>query len=289
MTSLTRRTLLAGGLTLLGAGTLTACTSPDSATAPAPAAGTGSPGTGTAITHVHAITRDPADGVVLLAAHQGLFRLHDGKLIQVGPVVDFMGFTLSPEGHYLASGHPAPGIDLPEPLGLAQSTDRGQTWTVLSRGGASDFHALAAGPNGVLGFDGQLRSSIDGTTWQTLTIPAAPASLAISPHTGTVLAPTETGMLRSTDHGTTWTTLNTPQLMHLATWADDTTIVGASTTGHLLTSTNRGDTWSISDQQIGTVSALGAGTTNGQIEALLVVGSSVLRTTDGGDTTESLL
>lgn len=288
MTTLTRRTLLAGGLTLLGAGTLTACASPDPATAPA--AGTGSPGTGTAITHVHAITRDPADGVVLLATHQGLFRLHDGKLIQVGPVVDFMGFTLTPEGHYLASGHPAPGIDLPEPLGLAQSTDRGQTWTVLSRGGASDFHALAAGPNGVLGFDGQLRSSIDGTTWQTLTIPAAPASLAISPQTGAVLATTESGMLRSTDHGTTWTTLDTPQLMHLVAWADDTTAVGTGTDGRLVTSTDAGDTWSVSDRPIGTASALGAGIADdGQAEALLVIGSDVLRTTDGGSTTEQLL
>lgn len=285
MTPLTRRTLLTGGVTLLGAGALSACTS----STPTPPASTSPAGMGTAITHVHAITRDPADGVVLLAAHQGLFRLEHGELTQVGPVVDFMGFALTPEGHYLASGHPAPGVELPEPLGLARSTDRGHTWTVLSRGGQSDFHALAAGPNGVLGYDGQLRSSTDGRTWDTGQIPAAPASLSIAPTSGTVLTTTEAGLLCSTDHGTTWTTLNTPQLMHLATWADDTTIVGASTTGHLLTSTNRGDTWSISDQQIGTVSALGAGTTNGQIEALLVVGSSVLRTTDGGDTTESLL
>lgn len=118
---------------------------------------------------------------MLLATHQGLFRLQDGELTQVGPVVDFMGFTLTPEGRYLASGHPAPNTDLPEPLGLAESTDRGQSWTVLSRGGQSDFHALAAGPNGVLGFDGQLRASTDGLTWQSLEIPVAPASLAISP------------------------------------------------------------------------------------------------------------
>ena len=182
MTPLTRRTLIAGGLTLLGAGTLTACAAPNPATSPA--AGTGTQGTGTAITHVHALTRDPESGEVLLATHQGLFRLQDGELTQVGPVVDFMGFTLTPEGRYLASGHPAPRTDLPEPLGLAESTDRGQSWTVLSRGGASDFHALAAGPNGVLGFDGQLRASTDGLTWQSLEIPVAPASLAISPQTG---------------------------------------------------------------------------------------------------------
>lgn len=288
MTPLTRRTLIAGGLTLLGAGTLTACAAPNPATSPA--AGTGTQGTGMAITHVHALTRDPESGEVLLATHEGLFRLQDGELTQVGPVVDFMGFTLTPEGRYLASGHPAPGTDLPEPLGLAESTDRGQSWTVLSRGGASDFHALAAGPNGVLGFDGQLRASTDGLTWQSLEIPVAPASLAISPQTGTVLATTETGMLRSTDHGATWTTLDTPQLMHLVAWADDTTAVGAGTEGHLLTSTDAGDTWTVSDRPVGTATALGAGITDdGQTEALLVVGSTVLSTTDGGNTTESLL
>lgn len=73
MTPLTRRTLIAGGLTLLGAGTLTACAAPNPATSPA--AGTGTQGTGTAITHVHALTRDPESGEVLLATHQGLFRL----------------------------------------------------------------------------------------------------------------------------------------------------------------------------------------------------------------------
>src|SRR5690606_38195231 len=58
MTPLTRRTLLTGGVTLLGAGALSACTS----STPTPPASTSPAGMGTAITHVHAITRDPADG-----------------------------------------------------------------------------------------------------------------------------------------------------------------------------------------------------------------------------------
>nr|WP_246858714.1 hypothetical protein [Citricoccus sp. SGAir0253] len=227
---------------------------------------------------------------MLLATHQGLFRLQDQQLTQVGPVVDLMGFSQTPEGRYLASGHPAPGTDLPEPLGLAESTDGGQNWTVLSRGGSSDFHALAAGPHGILGFDGQLRFSADGRTWQDRAIPAAPAALAISPQTGTVLATTEAGMLRSTDHGATWTTLETPHLVQLVAWADDTTVVGASTNGYLLTSPDAGDTWTSSEQPVGTVSALGAGPADGsQVEALMVIGSGVLRTTDGGKTTEPLL
>lgn len=282
----TRRTLLAGGLGLIGVGTLAACTVPD-ASSPQEA-NTQTPGT--AITHIHAIVRDPADGVVLLATHEGLFRLQDRELVQVGPVVDLMGFAVTPEGRYLASGHPAPGTDLPEPLGLAESTDRGLSWEVLSRGGQSDFHALAAGPADILGFDGQLRASADGINWQTLTIPAPPVSLAISPKAGTVLATTETEMLRSEDNGSTWKTLDTPQLMHLVAWADDTTAVGAGTDGRILTSTDGGDSWTASDPLDDTASALGASITDdGQVEALLVIGTAVLRTTDGGNTTEPLL
>ncbi|KHE75633.1 hypothetical protein AS25_00060 [Kocuria marina] len=291
MNLLTRRSLVLGGLGLLGTGALAACASPAQTPAPAEAS---SPGT--AITHVHAITRDTVTGggagagTILLATHEGLFHLQDGELTQMGPVVDLMGFTVTPEGRYLASGHPGPGTDLPEPVGLIESTDQGQTWQVLSRGGESDFHALAAGPTGVLGFDGQLRASSNGRTWDILEIPSAPAALAINPDTGIILATTQDGVLRSTDNGATWNTLDTPQLISLIAWAEENTIVGAGIDGHLLTSTDAGDTWTASDQPVGEITALGASiTADGEIEVLMVADSTVLRSTDGGNTTEQLL
>lgn len=290
MNPLTRRTLLVGGLGLLCTGALAACSPP------APPATAGTSSAGTAITHVHAITRDTVTGggagagTILMATHEGLFRLQDRELTQAGPVVDLMGFTVTPEGRYLASGHPGTGTALPEPVGLIESTDQGETWEVLSRGGESDFHALAAGPNGVLGFDGQLRASSDGRTWNTLEIPSPPAWLAIAPGTGTVLATTEDGVLRSDDDGATWDALETPQLMSLVAWADDTTIVGAGIDGHLLTSRDAGRSWTSSDQPVGEITALGASTTtDGGIEALVVADTTVLRTTDGGNTTEPLM
>lgn len=288
MDPLTRRSLLLGGLGLLGTGALVACSPQAESSPPPPSDDAG--GAGTAITHVHAITRDAATGTVLLATHEGLFRLQDRELTQVGPVVDLMGFTVTPEGRYLASGHPGTGTDLPEPVGLIGSTDRGETWEVLSRGGESDFHALAAGPDSVLGFDGQLRAGTDGRSWEIREIPSAPASLAIAPGTGTVLATTEDGALRSDDDGATWDALDTPQLMSRVAWADDRTVVGAGIDGHLLTSRDAGRTWTAGAEPVGEITALGAGTTeDGEIEALLVVGTDVLRTTDGGNSTESLL
>lgn len=46
-----------------------------------------------------------------------------------------------------------------------QVHDAGRTWTVLSRGGESNFHALAVSSAGVMGFDGALRVTADGKSW----------------------------------------------------------------------------------------------------------------------------
>ena len=101
---------------------------------------------------------------------------------------------------------------------------------------------------------------------------------------------TQDGVLRSTDNGATWNTLDTPQLISLIAWADENTIVGAGIDGHLLTSTDAGDTWTASDQPVGEITALGASiTADGEIEVLMVADSTVLRSTDGGNTTEQLL
>lgn len=291
MATLTRRFLLTGGLGVLGAGVITACAEPGSSagseTGTGPQGGADSE-SGAAMGHVHGIARDPSDGVVLLATHYGLFRVQDSELVSVGPTVDLMGFTLAPEGRYLASGHPGAGSDLPEPVGLIESTDQGQSWTVLSRGGESDFHALTAGADRIVGFDGELRMSTDGQNWEILAIPAPPAALAMAPGTGEIAAATEAGLLLSTD-GASWETIEAPGLISRVAWADETTIVGSATDGRLFTSRDSGQSWSASEEPVGEVVALGAGLTeDGSVEALLVVDSTVLRTVDGGNTVEQL-
>ena len=113
--------------------------------------------------HVHGISRDPGSGKVNLATHEGLFVSQtDGSWQQVGPVVDLMSFAVTGPGSLYASGHPAEGVDLPAPVGLIKSTDAGRTRTVMSLGGQSDFHALAASTKGVRGFDGALKVTSDG-------------------------------------------------------------------------------------------------------------------------------
>ena len=302
ITTTRRRILVAGGVlvttTILAAcGVTTTPTGNPTSIATPTVAGGGSASTASAanqppvaITHIHAVARDPKTGDLLLATHEGLFRHANGELLQNGPVIDLMGFTVAPDGTYYASGHPGAGVDLPQPVGLITSTDSGRTWRVSSRGGESDFHALTSSPTSVVGFDGTLRSTTDGETWSTRTIPAAPRTLAASPQTGALLATTETGLLHSTDDGRSWKGLTPPATALLAAWADEQTIVIATANGQIATSTDTGATWTLQPKRIGAPQALFAQRgTDGQIETILVADGAVLRTVDGGATVEKLL
>ncbi|MEA5652839.1 MAG: hypothetical protein R5N74_07480 [Cutibacterium granulosum] len=240
--------------------------------------------------HVHGIARHPRTGDVLVATHQGLFQQVDGKLVRKGPAIDLMGFTVGDDGTLYASGHPAPGTDLPQPVGLVTSQDTGGTWQVASLGGQSDFHALTAGPNGVIGFDGTLQHTSDTKTWTTQDIPSPPRVLAASPTSGKLLATTSAGLLMSQDEGATWASLAPPETAVLAAWADEETIVISSAAGRLATSSDAGQTWTLHPKNIGVAEALWAGrTSDGQVEIIASVEGQVISTKDAGTTTQTLV
>ncbi|MET1035268.1 MAG: F510_1955 family glycosylhydrolase [Arthrobacter sp.] len=242
------------------------------------------------ISHVHAIAQGGPGGAVLLATHEGLARIEDGRLIAWGPPIDLMGFAVAPDGSYLASGHPGAGVDLPEPAGLIRSTDQGRTWTVASRGGESDFHALGAGAGTIAGFDGALRVSADGRSWDTVDIPSPPRSLAVAPEGGALLAATERGLQLSEDGGATWDELAAPEDLVLADWADGRTIVGATAAGRLATSRDAGASWSLHGEELGPVAALSAEVSaDGTVETVLVAGGGVVRITGAEGAVEPLL
>lgn len=258
---------------------LTACSAPSSS----------SGGQDVAITHIHTALRDPGSGDLLLATHQGLFRLDGGALRPVGPGMDLMSFTIDSDGTYLASGHPNVESDLPEPLGLITSDDRGITWTVASRGGESDFHSLTSSGTTLTGFDGTLRTTQDRATWQEHAIPSPPRVLAASLD-GTLLATTARGLLRSQNDGVTWTTLTPPRPAVLVTWADESTAVSVTAEGTIATSTDSGDTWTLGATALGEVTSLSAGrTAEGALEVIAVTADTVVRTLDQGRTTDVLV
>ena len=236
-------------------------------------------------THVHGVGRDPGDGALLLATHDGLYRYQADGVRRVSPPIDLMGFTIAGPDHYYASGHPNTVMDLPQPLGLVESRDGGRTWTVLSRGGTSDFHALAKAGDTVVAFDGQLRRTVDGRAWSVAPLPAEPRVLASSPAGRNVLATTGAGLLSSTDRGATWTRVPGAPLLLLVAWADERTAVGVAPDGTVAISRDAAKTWPTSGRTESAPQALSARLSAGRLEILVVTEHGVLSSTDGASFT----
>ena len=147
---------------------ITGCASGDlSTSAQSPAADSEAMG------HVHGLGVDPADDALYAATHSGVFRVgDDGSSRRIADRwQDTMAFTVVGPGHFLGSGHPDLKEDLPSHLGLIESVDAAETWSILSLGGEADFHALDVSGNRTYGYDatsGQLMTTTDRRNWSTV-------------------------------------------------------------------------------------------------------------------------
>lgn len=216
-----------------------------------------------ALTHVHGLGINPADGKLYVATHDGLYQLPAGggavRLVGAGRQ-DTMGFTIAGPNLFLASGHPAPGQGGPPHLGLIESTDAGATWTTMSLPGQADFHALRFRHNTVYGYNSvrrQLIASTDKTSWQTRASMAL-RDFDVSPtDPQTLLATTDTGLQRSSDGGAAWSPAGGPPLLLLA-WETVDRLWGVTTTGDILRSADGGTSWNPSGKLAGQATAFAA-------------------------------
>ncbi|MFB7587123.1 F510_1955 family glycosylhydrolase [Streptomyces sp. NPDC056169] len=216
---------------------LTACTQEP----PAADSRDGSPGT--ALSHIHGLGL--RGDTLYVATHDGIHTPDaTGRPTLVGDRRDdFMGFTITATGTFLASGHPAPGSGGPADLGLVESTDAGRTWHEKSLGGEVDFHSLDTAPDAtVYGYDSanaRLRVSPDGVTWEDRAALRA-LDIAVSPASGeTVLATTETGVARSADGGRTFAP-GTGQVLSYVSWGAPDALFGVDPSGVLFRGTDTG-------------------------------------------------
>lgn len=242
--------------------------------------------------HVHAVGVEPVDGTILVATHEGLFEFDQrGQPRRVSPVIDLEGFTVVGPGRYAASGHPGAGVDLPDPLGLIESTDAGRTWEPLSRSGQFDFHALTVGSAGFIGFDGALLHSADGQDWTTLDIPETPATLSASPDRPEVLATTAQGLLRSTDAGSSWAAIpEAPSLQVLDWLGDGLAVIGVDAAGDVWRSDDGGLSWERGPNLGSSPRAVSAGTWGlGGQRIVVATTAAVLASDDGGRSFEVVL
>lgn len=230
--------------------------------------------------HVHAVAIDPADGAALMATHDGLFRVSPDGSERVGPVIDLMGFSVVGPSHYVASGHPGPGTDLPNPVGLIESTDGGRTWSSLSRAGESDFHALDAWSDGAIALGASLERSDDMRTWTPVDTP--PGVYDLSTGDGeTVVATTPDGVQVSRDGGRSWAPSQDAPLLQFVEHADADVAVALSPEGILYRSADAGVSW----ERAGDVGAPGSAlaiSTADPDDVLVLTATGVAASSDGG-------
>ncbi|MEU0214908.1 F510_1955 family glycosylhydrolase [Streptomyces sp. NPDC006265] len=228
-----------------------------------------------AVSHVHGLGIDPADGRLYVATHEGVIAVAaDGTAQRVGDTADYMGFTVIGPKTFLGSGHPAEGSGGHGNRGLLQSTDSGKTWKTLSLGGTTDFHSLEYAHNSVYGYDssrGLLRVSTDRTSWDDRAEVAA-LDIAVSPEDrDVVLATTEGGVAASTDGGRKFRA-GTGQALAFLSWPTADALYGVDLAGNLHHSTDGGASW----KETGTVPG-------GQPQALTAVDAKrvLVATQDG--------
>jgi hypothetical protein len=163
--------------------------------------------------HIHALGVNPADRSLLIATHNGLFRL-DAEAERAERVgdrrQDTMGFTVAGPDHFLGSGHPDLRDELPPLLGLIESRDAGETWAPISLLGKVDFHALRVRGSRIVGYDatsGRVMISDDrGRSWRTSDPPEPLVDLVLDPTSSDrILAAGESRLFLSPDAGRTWT------------------------------------------------------------------------------------
>lgn len=225
--------------------------------------------------HVHGLGKDPGSGNLLLATHTGLHRAGGGTFTRVGPAVDLMGFAVVGPGHYYASGHPQPGVDLPEPVGLIETRDGGETWTALSRGGESDFHALTAAGDGAIGFDGALRRTDDTRTWSEVGTRFEPLALTGAAGDRHVVAGTESSVIVSADAGRTWSAVPGSPAPALVSRADNA-VIALTADGRIHLADATGTAWRTEDLVAPGASALVASGSTTELEIVVLTGDGLL-------------
>ncbi|WP_328840574.1 F510_1955 family glycosylhydrolase [Streptomyces europaeiscabiei] len=197
-----------------------------------------------ALSHVHGLGVDPADGRVYVATHHGLYTVAEGQKPKlVGDSKDdFMGFAVTGERTFIASGHGAPGSDRPGNVGLIETKDTGRTWTSRSLSGEADFHSLESVKGTVYGYEGgRIRVSSDLQSWDDRAALEA-LDLAVSPAGHKLLATTAEGLATSTDGGRTFGKGAGP-VQAFVSWPAEKSLFGISTSGKLSSSTDGGKSW----------------------------------------------
>lgn len=197
-----------------------------------------------ALDHIHGAAFDDAANSVIVGTHGGAWWVdRSGSVKAAGDNRDdLMGFSVETSGRWLTSGHPGSGSSQPNPLGLLESRDRGQSWASVSQSGVTDFHSLAARGAVVVGYAGQGTVSVSTDGGRTWGDGGAIQATALAYAADRLLAATANGMSVSTDNGHSFSPLpGSPRPVLMS--ASATSVWIAERDGRLSVSTDGGLSW----------------------------------------------
>ena len=250
---------------------------------------------------VNALDVDPATGDYLLTTNRGFWRIdpESDEVEQLRGTVTsgrrsstvgtFLEIQVTGPGELLGSGHPDTKDELPPYLGLMESSDGGESWSIISRLGSADLHKIVLKHDRMYAFDavlGAILVSEDGG--RTFTEHFTPRSLVIDfevdpEDPDRIFASTERELLRSEDGGDGWRPVERAEGIRMV-WTAPDAFFRAERDGAVSRSRDGGGSW----EPIGSVpgepykfKALGT-------EELLLALSdgTVVHTRDGGRTWE---
>ncbi|MGO4886544.1 F510_1955 family glycosylhydrolase [Anaerobacillus sp. MEB173] len=194
------------------------------------------------VDHIHGLGYAGNQNAIFIAAHDGIRVYENGKWFKTKELNnDYMGFNAVNQGFY-ASGHPGPGVNLPNPLGLKRSFDNGQTLEDLGMEGESDFHAMGVGfnnhtvyllnemPSSTLGL-GLYVSKDKGQSWSEINADELGENIlniAVHPTNGDMVAiASQRGVFLSKDAGQNFILLTTKQQGTSVHFSEETLWYGA--------------------------------------------------------------
>ncbi|PLR83651.1 F510_1955 family glycosylhydrolase [Bacillus sp. V33-4] len=177
------------------------------------------------VEHIHGLAYTENNSIYV-ASHEGMIMTkNEGKdWVTAGNTdFDFMGFHVQSDGTMLTSGHPGAKSDLPNPLGVLESTNNGKKWETKALLGKVDFHILSSNyhnPEMIYGVNqmdsgdykaGIYKSTDRGENWERLKATGLPddlhgmySLLSLPDDENVLIAGTNEGVFRSEDGGKTW-------------------------------------------------------------------------------------
>lgn len=178
--------------------------------------------------HIHDLVTD-VDGGPLVASHTGLYRVESvDRAVLVGTERhDLMSMARLPDGRLIIGGHPDLRLeeyrvaDKPPHLGLTESVDGGETWSVIGLLGEADFHALEPVDRGLLAAESTGRIWLLNESGELEQLGAVESrDLAVDPtdQLRVVSVDYEGGLWMSVDGGSTWSSFDAPAQLVEVEW-----------------------------------------------------------------------